>query len=472
MMFLRPKPSPRAPGLSALVVGLLTLGMSWAAHARPSAPVGFCATYPEAPACTQDSVQCTMCHTSAPALNAYGEDLAQQMAEASQTSAGFDAALPTALMAVESLDSDADGWSNAEEIAGGSLPGDDSSQVASGMCQEGQLCAYSAELAFERVMLDVCGRSASLAEKEAFAQAPDPDASLAQALDACLQSPFWSGVGGQLWQLSYTKVRPRQPFARATTWNADINLFVYIQMGNRDARELLTGDYYVDRDDSTSPETYVRNEGNGRRFTQRERRAGMLTQSWFHGSNTMGQALPRVTAAQAYRAYLGLDLSVPEGIYPNDVPFRDYDAKGVDAPECATCHRTLDPLAYMFSRYVGTGELDERGQRLPTGTYNPDRLAWFVGRDGGEDLLNVPEQGALFGQVYDDLVSWAQAAAQTEAFARTLVKDYWRLLIGHDPLPEELGEFTTLWRDFMGAHNYGVERMLHALIKTEAYGAP
>ena len=38
--------------------------------------------------------------------------------------------------------------------------------------------------------------------------------------------------------------------------------------------------------------------------------------------------------------------------------------------------------------------------------------------------------------------------------------------------PFENEEFVQLWTDFKTVHNYRVERMLHALVRTEAYGVP
>ena len=37
---------------------------------------------------------------------------------------------------------------------------------------------------------------------------------------------------------------------------------------------------------------------------------------------------------------------------------------------------------------------------------------------------------------------------------------------------DKVEEFEALWSDFKGEHAYQVERMLHALIMTEAYGVP
>jgi hypothetical protein len=50
--------------------------------------------------------------------------------------------------------------------------------------------------------------------------------------------------------------------------------------------------------------------------------------------------------------------------------------------------------------------------------------------------------------------------------------DYWKLLMGRLPLASEEADFNRLWTDFKGKNNYGVDRMLHDFVKTEAYGVP
>ena len=84
----------------------------------------------------------------------------------------------------------------------------------------------------------------------------------------------------------------------------------------------------------------------------------------------------------------------------------------------------------------------------------------------------TPESGVLFGEPVADLVEWAAVAADSEAFRRATVRDYWRLLFHEEPRVTEQGDFGQLVADFGEVHNYRVERMLHALIDTEAYGAP
>ena len=76
------------------------------------------------------------------------------------------------------------------------------------------------------------------------------------------------------------------------------------------------------------------------------------------------------------------------------------------------------------------------------------------------------------GAVEIEVVVRGRVAADSDAFAQATVRDYWRLLVGHDPLPAERDEFDALWRAFRAEHGYSVERMLHDLVRTEAYGAP
>jgi hypothetical protein len=68
------------------------------------------------------------------------------------------------------------------------------------------------------------------------------------------------------------------------------------------------------------------------------------------------------------------------------------------------------------------------------------------------------------GQPVANLVEWAEVAANSEPFARKLVLDYWRLLIGEDPQPGDEPEFARLVQRLSSEHEYRVERMLRDLI--------
>ena len=69
--------------------------------------------------------QCSICHTVAPAHNAYGKDVLKQM-----QADGTDTLTDQVLIEIESKDSDGDGFTNIQEIKAGTLPGDPKSHPA------------------------------------------------------------------------------------------------------------------------------------------------------------------------------------------------------------------------------------------------------------------------------------------------------------------------------------------------------
>jgi len=73
-----------------------------------------------------------------------------------------------------------------------------------------------------------------------------------------------------------------------------------------------------------------------------------------------------------------------------------------------------------------------------------------------------------------DLKEWGQVAANSPEFAKAVVTDYWKTLVGDAPRPEEAKELEALVSSLMSASeaNWRVETMLKALIRTEAYGVP
>ncbi|MBV1861755.1 MAG: DUF1588 domain-containing protein, partial [Nannocystaceae bacterium] len=178
-------------------------------------------------------------------------------------------------------------------------------------------------------------------------------------------------------------------------------------------------------------------------------------------------AIPRTTAAQAYRSYLGTDIAKLEGLIepPGSETLIDYDDKGVTDETCAGCHRTLDPLSYPFSRYNGIGGAGGSGD------YNANRLAAFADTTQ-PNVDDTPEAGWILGEPVVDLVQWAQVAANSDAFATATVMDYWVLLVGERPNPLETETFVALGNDLATVHDYDVEAMLHDLIDTEAYSVP
>lgn len=463
------------------------------ALARPVAPSAFCAAWPDATPCGAGPADCTTCHTAPPQRNLFGAQLDAQIAGARPlTDAQFLMALPAALAAVEAQDADGDGVGNREELSVGTSPSDALSKPGEGKCPESienngwDVCNRDLTYVFRKVHLDFCGRSPSRDELGDFKADPS-EAAIEAALAACLKTEYWIGRDGAVWNLANRKIRPLASI-KAGEGEGDIPLgdyfddyayFVYTQTGDRDAREVLTGNYFVAEvrtDKGTVYEPWNRTadaefelRGFGpAQLVNMQRRAGMLTHRWFLMSNTMFTGVPRTTAAQAYRAFLGLDISRLEGLEPVEGEPVDYDEKGVQEAECARCHSTLDPLTYPFTRYEGIG--GGTGRALPF-SYNGNRHNTFVAVDG-PGMADLPEAGVLFGQPVANLLEWAQVAANSDAFARATLLDYWKLLFGEAPRPEETAEFDQLWQDFKTTHEYRVERMLHALVKTEAYGVP
>jgi hypothetical protein len=292
---------------------------------------------------------------------------------------------------------------------------------------------------------------------------------LDETLDACLQTDFWRGKNGVLWRLAHPKVRPVGSIKSGEDpgsvplidYYPDYHLFVWTQIDNHDARDLLLGDYYVERS-GADPTVYTRVQDLDGQNAQIDRRAGMVTTAWFLDfTGIMFTALPRTGAALAFRAYLGLDMARLEGLDPVENEPVDYDATGVQEPGCAVCHSTLDPLAYPFSTYKGIDMLQG-----PFGVYMPDRI-----EQNFPEIGFMPEQGVIFGQPVNDLMEWVQIAANSDDFAKKSVEDYWMLMVGRDPNnPVDRAEYEALWKKFKGEHAYGIERMLHDLIRTEAYG--
>lgn len=466
------------------------------AVAKPAAPAAFCKQYPNTKTCEAGPPACTLCHTVAPAKNIFGAQLAEKIAAAPGprplSDEAFLAALGSALKAVEAVDSDGDGHANVSEILAGAAPGDPASVPVAAGCTPQQkaasarsnwnVCGFDPVYAFRKVRLDFCGQSPTRTEVSAFSRlAADRkqwEPALSKALDACLVSKHWLGTDGVVWNLANPKIRPIDSVKSGPNpgpvpladYEFDYNLFTWINSGDRDVRDLLLAQYFVKRVSDAPPTLQVISEeelkalayGTGQ-YVEPSKRVGMITTRWFLTVNTMFTAIPRTTAAQAYRAYLGFDISKMEGLHPALDRMVDYDRKGVTAPTCAACHSTLDPLTMPFTRYNGIFRTD----------FAPKRLNAFVKVDGPE-VAKAPEQGMLFGRVVADLLEWGKVAANSDEFARNIVRDYWKLLIGREPQTNDQREYGVLWRGLKDpkAYNYRVEKMLHALVLTEAYGTP
>ena len=479
------------------VVGMLAPAP---AAAMPEAPAVVCEVYPTSSACTGLLPACTLCHTAPPAHNAFGMDVQAELAPGAPRPlppATFVDALPPALMSLEHHDTDGDGFANLDELLSGSAPADPASRPSDGeapACESRRDLAYDvcepdAAYTFAKVMRDVCGRSPRMDEMVTLSDMADPWQHIHATLDVCLDSEHWRGRDGVLWNLANRKIRPAASIKAGrdagaiplADYDDDYNLFVYTQSDDRDARELLSARYMVARDDArddapTSYRAYTRSPLEdllvrgpfAAQLVTPARRAGMITTRWFLITNTMFTAIPRTSAAQAYRAYLGMDIAELQGLTPVTGEPVDYDARAVDRAECAVCHATLDPLTYPFTRYEGLGA---QGLDTIPARYNPDRMQRFVDQLA-PDVDRTPEAGMIFGQPVEDLVAWAGVAADSDAFARATALDYWILLVGEPPRASEQDAFDALWQALRDEHAYRVEGMLHQLIETEAYSVP
>ncbi|MGH1344506.1 MAG: hypothetical protein ACRBN8_23300 [Nannocystales bacterium] len=468
------------------------------AAARPSAPAAFCEAFPDAPACEGAVPTCATCHTTPPALNVFGRQVAEALGSQSGTwdDATFATGVEKALTEISALDADEDGADNGTEIAAGTVPADASSHPVAAMCLDDadrsawsyDTCAYDPRYVLRKVQLDVCGTLPTRDAFDSIAESDDPRAKIHDVLDDCLQTPNWRGNDGVVWNMANTRILPDAATKAGENagdiplgdYEDDYNLFVYTQIDGRDARELLTADYFVARDDALTAytpyertifEDFELRGADAAQFVGKSRRAGMLTTRWFLVNFVMFTAVPRTAAAQAYRSYLGYDIAKMEGLSDVASEPADYDAKGVAEPACATCHATLDPLTYPFSRYDGLGGGDRLDEDVIPGSYNPYRLDFFVASDGPR-VLDMPERGVLLGQDVADLREWGEVAANSDEFARAMVQGYWEYFLGEPPRPDEAGEFETLWRRFSRQHGYSVDAMLHDLVMTEAYGVP
>jgi len=487
------KPSRRGEWQGAarsrwLLLSLLLCGV-WQgpARARPVAPELLCQTYATIPECSGKVVNCGQCHTSTypPSWNSYGLSVIAEMARDVE----FEQALPDALRAVEQDDADGDGLTNLRELELGTRPGDPNSGFSEPAAPEGDenprydVGNYDHRFAYRRVSILYCGRSPTYEEMQAFS-AGSPDAEtlgerLHAAVAECLDSQHWSEVA--LPRLADKRIRPL--FAAGPDSEVmisgrrlvigdyfyDYRLWRYALTGDRDMRDLLTAQYHVeeDEDGELTEVGGVIDKSDMTAFAggqplPEELRAGMITTQWFLAINTMFSGLPRTTAAQAYRAFLGADLSSNDGIRPVAGEPTDIDDKGVDDERCATCHSTLDPLAYAFAKYEGVDAMYGGG----FGGYRPERLEGLI--PAWDDAAQQP---VIFGQPVADLVEWAEVAAESDMFKRNMAEVFFEHALGRKPLPIDMQEFNELWQA-LPEDVYSANRLLHRLVDTQAFGAP
>jgi hypothetical protein len=460
-------------------VAVAFLAVSQPAEARTVAPELFCEAVPDAAMCWEaGAAPCAVCHTQQPALDPYGEDVRGALLEIANATdvAAFQEHLADALAAVATIDSDGDGVTNEEEISLGSYPGDPASQPGAAECPDEPIgwlhvCSYDARFAFLRVWQDFCGTRPDSDSLAIFDAADDESrrALVHEALDDCLATEFWMGRDGQVWKLAHRKVRPIVEIRGFAEFDYDYGLFAYAHLDHHDVRDVLTASYIVEPSPAgTVPTTYTRFDGPlPSQPLEPARRAGMLTSAWSLLYNTMFTAIPRNAAAQAYRAHLDLDIAQLEGLEASAPVPVDYDGAGIAAPACATCHSTLDPLSYPFTRYNGLQD--------PLYAYDPGRMVEFATALGKPELASVPEAGRVLGQDVENLLEWASVAASSDDYFRAVAADYWKLLVGAEPSPDQgaiYADYEVVWSSLAADPEHSVFTMLHGLVDTEAYGAP
>lgn len=417
----------------------------------------FCQKYPSARGCENQGSTCLICHTAPPSLNPYGLDLLQNL------SGTLDETLPIAIDKVEQGDSDNDGFTALDEIMSQSEPG-----VTESVPVTESTKTYDIEVAYKRVKAVFCGENASYNELQSLKAAAQPSEILHQQLSVCLESFYWKQEA--LYRMADRKIQPLAAVGFGGNvvigdYRFDYRLFSYVMTGDRDVRELLSAQYHIDESGQPIYGIVPREEPFqlGQRIViaggqplEPSRRAGMITTQWFLSSNTMFALLPRNSAAQAYRAYLGLDIAKAEGLAPVADEPRDVDRKRVAQPDCAVCHSTIDPLAYAFSTYRGIEISSALRSGNPIGTYNAARSPW-------------ESEGKIFNQSATDLLQWAEIARNSDAFKKNTVRMIFEHALSRGPAPDELREFEALWKG-LPEDGYSVNKMIHRFVETKAFG--
>ena len=471
-------PSPQPNAVVFFGALLLALATSTAAEARPTAPGALCgSTDLDIATCQGNRPACAMCHQGPPDLNGFGGSVAGALfANDAYTFDNFDELIAGAVAAVANDDSDGDGITNLEELALGTFPGSAGSFSLAVTDPVGTQNTFydvgkvDRRFAHRRVATTFCGAPPTFDEVTAFADLADDAAQLAALhalLDTCLQSSFWRDFAVQ--RLGDAKIHPLEAISNdglipLADYGWDYRLFAYILTDDHDLRDLLLADYHVDENGNVVEGIVPIPNGalleTGGQPLPPERRAGMITTQWFLMAHTMFSALPRTTAAQAYRAYMGMDIAKGEGIAPVDGEPRDVDSKGVTEATCAVCHSTLDPLSYAFSPYNGIGRLRAGSvSRLDlTGSFDDARVPWG------------PE-GSLLGTGVTSLRAWAEHAVTTDEFKHTLGVMLWRAAFARTPDPTERAEFEAIWRGLDG-DDFSARRALHRVIDTNAFQVP
>ena len=288
---------------------------------NPGGPDGFCMAYMNSPFCVGQSPTCELCHSGAPAFNAFGAaiDLALHPGMPARTSGSperlpstsFVSMIPSALLSIETLDSDGDGYTNLDEIMAGTFAGNVSSKPrAAGVCPPPvenpsyDVCNYDTAYVYQKLHLDFCGFRASFEALSQF-KAMDGSAQILEldaALARCLDSEFWAGRDGFLWRMANAKIRPLQSIKSGddagsiplADYYPDYHLFVYTHTDDRDVRDVLVAQYSVALQPGSEPvsKRYVKlteaqSLSQWGQQVPESKRAGLITSDWFLMFNTM-----------------------------------------------------------------------------------------------------------------------------------------------------------------------------------------
>lgn len=468
--------------LAALVFGVQ---VAPDAAARPEGPVILCSEYPTIPVCQGRIASCSACHTSVQPVgwNAFGASLLPHLGQED-----FSVALVSALEQVQSEDSDEDGVSNIEELQIGSDPADPDSlwippEPVEGTNPNYQVGSYDPIFAFRRVNALYCGRSPTYDQLQAIRELSSDDERrvlIHESLDDCLESDYWRKVA--LFRLADPWVRPIKVFGPDTDFEPapgvkavigdyfyEYRLFSYAMTNDRDVRELVTAQYHVEEADDGAWFTVegviepTFPGGRGGQPLEPQHRAGLLTAQWMVTTTVMLTAVPRVLTGHIYRTFLGMDISLMQGLAGTQGEPLDIDQRGVRDAECAACHATLDPATYPFARLVG---LDGTSIGAPFGTYDPDRLSRML--PSWEDDL---PQGVFLGEPVESVVDVGAVIANAPAFHRTLAEMFFEHGVGRPPGPGDFEEFGDLWLE-LPADGYSINGMLHRLVDSDAFGVP
>lgn len=430
---------------------MATFGLSAQATARPPAAWRVCEIFPDAAQCRGTQPTCTLCHDSTDPVswNSFGLSVFENIGERDL----IDDMGPI-LMDVVDLDSDGDGVSNADELAVGTAPGDENDSWP--YCEaDGERSDEGFVTAYKRTFVLFCGRSATYEELGMLDDADDKNTELHAALDECLASPWWRTDG--LSRLADEKIRPISAVTVGGeipigNYDWDYQLYRYVMSDDRDLRGLLLADFHVDEQLDKVAGPFA---GVGGQPLQADKRAGMITTQWFMAINTMFSPLPRTTAAQAYRSYLGYDIAKLQGLRPiGDEPI-DVDTKGVAQPKCAQCHSTLDPLSYAFAEYEGI-----RGEN--TGTFDANRPQQQI------PDWNDPQPVLLETEV-SGVREWAELAAESDEFRRKVARDLFYYAMGREPGPRELEGFTNIWQS-LPDNGWSANAVIHGIVDLPVFG--